>query len=252
MTRDGAPLALLVSYDGTSLHGWQFQPNCTTVQGLLQEALDKVHGVAPGTVSIVGSGRTDAGVHALGQVASYYPPTPREPATLLAALFRLLPEEVRVLDAWRAAPGFHACRSAAGKIYRYRIVNRPLILPFENRWAWHQRQPLDLGAMRAAAAQLVGTHDFAAFATAGGQSETTVRTLRRLDVVEHTGGIVEIEAEADGFLYRMVRNLTGLLVEIGRGRRPAADAARVLASLDRGTAGMTAPARGLCLVRVLY
>lgn len=246
------PVALLVAYDGTGFAGWQVQPGRPTVQGTIQAALDRVHGVPPGTVSIAGSGRTDAGVHAVGQVASYTPPTRRAPGILVLGLARLLPEAIRVLDAWEAEPGFHACRSARGKIYRYRIVNRPNALPFELPWAWHVWPRLDVDAMRAAAARLVGTHDFAAFANAGGQAETTVRTLRRLAVTASADAVVDIEAEADGFLYRMVRNLAGFLVQVGRGRRPPSDAVRVLASGRRAEAGMTAPPRGLCLVRALY
>ena len=146
---------------------------------------------------------------------------------------------------------FHACRSASGKVYRYRIINRELALPFESPWAWHVRAPLDTAAMRAAAAALVGRHDFAAFASAGGQSATTVRELRRLALREDDG-TVSVEAEGDGFLHRMVRNITGFLVDVGRGRRRADEAAAVLASCDRRRAGGTAPARGLCLVRVIY
>lgn len=246
------PIALLVSYDGTDFAGWQYQPDRHTVQGEIQSRLDTVHGVPPGTVTTVGSGRTDAGVHALGQVASYRPPTPRRPEVLVAALAKLLPDAIRVLGVAETEPGFHACRSAAGKTYRYRLVNRSFLLPFEARWSWHLRPALDLAAMRAAAASLCGTHDFAGFATAGGQTETTVRSVRRLDVIERGGGVIEIEAEADGFLYRMVRNITGLLVEIGRGRRPIEDAARVLVTGRREHAGTTAPARGLCLCRVHY
>ncbi len=247
-----APVALVVAYDGREFAGWQVQPDHPTVQGVLEVALGRVHGVSPGTVRIVGAGRTDAGVHALGQVASYLPPTPRSPEVLRAALAGLLPETVRVLAVREMPAEFHARGSAAGKVYRYRVVNRELALPFEAPFAWHVRAPLDLAAMRAAAAHLVGRHDFAAFQTAGSPTETTVRTLHRLDVRERPGGVVEVEAVADGFLYRMVRNLVGLLVEVGLGRRPPDDAARVLAARDRSAAGRTAPARGLCLVRVLY
>jgi len=246
------PLALVVAYDGREFAGWQVQPDRPTVQGILEEALARVHGVGPGGVRIVGAGRTDAGVHALGQVASYRPPTPRSPEVLRAALAGLLPETVRVVAVREMPASFHACRSATGKVYRYRIVNRELALPFEAPWSWHVRAPLDLAAMRAAAARLVGRHDFASFQTAGSPTETTVRTLRRLTVRDRGGGLVEVEAEADGFLYRMVRNLVGLLVEVGLGRRRAEDAARILAARRRGAAGRTAPARGLCLVRVLY
>jgi tRNA pseudouridine38-40 synthase len=171
---------------------------------------------------------------------------------LLHALAGLLPDSVRVLEARRLPASFHACRSATGKLYRYRIVNRRVALPFESPWAWLVRTPLDLGAMRAAAGRLVGRHDFSAFASAGGQQETTVRTLRRLELAERPGGVLELDAEADGFLYRMVRNLAGFLVDVGLGRRCADEAPEVLASRDRRRAGSTAPPRGLCLVRVDY
>jgi tRNA pseudouridine38-40 synthase len=244
-------MALVVAYDGTQHAGWQLQPNAPTIQGELERALGVVHGVDE-RVSVVGAGRTDAGVHALGQVASYRQPTLRRPDVLARALDALLPEAIRVLTVVPVHASFHACRSAREKTYVYRVVNRAQMLPFEARYAWHVRGRIDLSAAREAAASLVGRHDFAAFASAGGQSESTVRDLRRLEVRACDGDVVEIEARADGFLYRMVRNLTGFLVEVGLGRRPARDAARVLATARREEAGVTAPARGLCLVRVAY
>jgi tRNA pseudouridine38-40 synthase len=244
--------ALSIAYDGTDYAGWQLQPDAPTIQGAVEKALARVHGVAPRRIAIVGAGRTDAGVHALDQVASYAPPTERSPATLRRALAALLPESIRVLRVARAPEGFHACRSATGKTYRYLIVNRELALPFEARGAWHVRSPLDLLSMKEAARSLVGRHDFAAFATAGGQSATTVRHLRRLEIESRGGGLVRVEAEGDGFLYRMVRNVVGLLVQIGRGREPVDRARRALASGQRAEAGLSAPARGLCLAHVAY
>ncbi len=246
------PWALRIAYDGTELAGWQLQPKSPTVQGLIEEALAKIHGVPGRGAAVVGSGRTDAGVHALGQIASYRPPTPRSAETLMAGLAALLPESVRVLGVAPMPPDFHACRSAIGKLYRYRIVRRPVMLPFEARWAWHLRGPLDVAAMREAAATLVGRHDFASFATSGGQSKTSVRTMTRLELLERDDGVLDIAAEADGFLYRMVRNIVGMLAEVGLGRRPASDAAAILAAESRSAAGMTAPARGLCLVRAHF
>lgn len=251
--RAGDNVALLVAYDGTGLAGWQLQPREFTVQGLLEEALGKVHGVSRREdVAVVGAGRTDAGVHALGQVAAYRAPTPRAADDLESGLNALLPPAVRVLRVAVAPPGFHPCRGAVEKCYRYRIVNRHVVLPFDAPWAWHVRGPLDVRAMREGAACLRGRHDFASFVTAGGQSLTTVRDLRRLDVSAGGDGLVVVHAEADGFLYRMVRNIVGLLVEIGRGRRSPLEAPDVLAARDRSAAGLTAPARGLCLVRVEY
>jgi tRNA pseudouridine38-40 synthase len=214
--------------------------------------LSSIHGAPRDAVAIVGAGRTDAGVHALGQVATYRAPSRRELPALLHGLAGLLPDSVRVVEARRLPASFHACRSATGKLYRYRIVNRRIALPFESPWAWLVRPPLDRDAMRTAAEPLVGEHDFTAFASGGGQQETGVRTLRRLDIIEQPGGVLELAAEADGFLYRMVRNLAGFLVDVGLGRRRADESAEVLASRDRRRAGGTAPPQGLCLVRVEY
>lgn len=244
------PLAVVVSYDGGRFHGWQAQPDQRTVQGVLEQVLARLHGVP--RLTLAAAGRTDAGVHALAQVASYRPPTAREPEALHYALMRLLPTEVRPLVVAEMPADFHACRSAIGKLYRYRIINRPLLLPFEAPLAWHLPQPLDLAAMRAAATRLLGTHDVASLTTVGGQSRTSVRTIRAVRLREHDDGQLLIDAEADGFLYRMVRVIVALLVDVGRGRRRADDIARLLAEPRVGSASAMAPAQGLCLVRVRY
>lgn len=249
---DAEVLAMRVAYDGTGFAGWQRQPAAPTVQQAIESALATVHGVPAGRVALVGAGRTDAGVHALGQVASWRAPSARAPEVLHAALARLLPPEIRVLALRRMPPSFHARRSALGKVYRYRLVHGRPALPFEVRWCWPVPRPLDLEAIRGAARALEGRHDFASFAGAGSPVRTTVRTIRRIEVIERNAGGVDIDVEGDGFLYRMVRTLVGLLVEIGAGRRPAHDAARVLAARDRRAAGPPAPAAGLCLQRVLY
>ena len=252
MSTDAPVTALVVAYDGGPFAGWQLQPNRPTVQGTLEAALSAIHGAPREAVASVGAGRTDAGVHALGQVATYRAPNRRGLPELIHGLAGLLPDSVRVVGARRLPASFHACRSATGKLYRYRIINRRIALPFESPWAWLVRPPLDVDAMRKAAGRLVGEHDFSAFASAGGQQESGVRTLRRLALVERPGGVLELDAEADGFLYRMVRNLAGFLVDVGLGRRRAEEAADVLAAGDRRCAGGTAPPQGLCLVRVYY
>jgi tRNA pseudouridine38-40 synthase len=252
VSKDAPVTALVVAYDGGPFAGWQLQPNRPTVQGTLEAALSAIHGAPREAVAIVGAGRTDAGVHALGQVATYRAPNRRGLPELIHGLAGLLPDSVRVVGARRLPASFHACRSATGKLYRYRIINRRIALPFESPWAWLVRPPLDVDAMRKAAGRLVGEHDFSAFASAGGQQESGVRTLRRLALVEQPGGVLELDAEADGFLYRMVRNLAGFLVDVGLGRRRAEEAADVLAAGDRRCAGGTAPPQGLCLVRVDY
>ncbi len=246
------PTAILVAYDGSDFGGWQLQPSVPTVQGELERVLSVVHACGPERVRVVGSGRTDTGVHAIGQVATYYPPNPRDPREVLNALNARLPSSVRVLDLAVMPAAFHPCRSALGKIYRYRIINRRLVLPFETRWAWSLWRELDLEAMRVAAARLTGRHDFASFTKTGGKSVTTIRTIRRFTVGRSDDGVLEFEVEADGFLYRMVRNLVGFLVDVGRSHRCVEEIPAILASRDRAQAGVAAPAEGLCLVQVLY
>jgi len=243
-------LRLVLEYDGTEFEGWQSQgPGHRTVQGVLEAALEQVTGRR---WPVAGAGRTDAGVHAEGQVASCAPQTSLPPVDLRRALNAVLPRDVAVVEAALAPAGFHARRSARGKLYRYALWNGPVRSPLRERTHWGLRTPLDVGAMRVAAAPLVGTHDFAAFQSAGGGTRTSVRSLERLDVEGEPGGEILLWAGGGGFLRHMVRALVGTLVEVGRGRRPAGDLPAVLASRDRGRAGPTAPARGLTLVRVDY
>ncbi len=250
--RGGPITTLLVAYDGSAYHGWQLQPNAATIQGELEGVLGRLHDAPRESVALVGSARTDAGVHAIGQVAAYHPPNHREPDRLRQGLNALLPEAIRVRAVATMSAPFHPCRSASGKIYRYRIVNREVVLPFEVRWAWQLWGHLEFEAMKEAAAGLVGTKDFAAVTNAGGQMLSTVRTMRRVELRRDPSGIVEIEFEADGFLYKMVRNLVGCLAEVGLGRRRAEDLPELLASGDRRRAGVAAPAQGLCLMRTLF
>jgi tRNA pseudouridine38-40 synthase len=250
-------LKLIVTYDGTDYVGWQRQSNGTSIQSLLEDALAPIEG---GPVTVAGAGRTDAGVHALGQVASVPLTAVIDPATLARALNAVLPPDVRVLEAAEAAPDFHARFSAHAKTYRYQIREGPFVGPFERRYAWHQPQPLDNRAMAEAAAALIGRHDFASFQAAGSDVKTTERTIHALRVeVERPaqgdaarGRLIVVEVEADGFLRHMVRTIVGTLVEVGHGRRPVGEMASLLAAGDRSGAGPTAPARGLFLVRVAY
>ena len=242
---------LTIAYDGTAFVGWQRQENGPSIQGLLEAALQPIEG-AP--VTVHGSGRTDAGVHALGQTASVTLGAALEPATLARALNAVLPPDVRVLAVEEMPPGFHARFSATGKVYEYRIVNGPVVSPFVQRYVWHIVPPLDTEAMRAAALPLVGRHDFTAFQGAGSSVHTAVRTIRRIEW-EPGGGFdrpLVIRVEGDGFLRHMMRSIAGTLVEVGVGRWPASRVAEILASRDRTCAGATAPPQGLFLVRVLY
>jgi tRNA pseudouridine38-40 synthase len=203
----------------------------------------------------VASGRTDAGVHALGQVVSFVSATRHSPQVLSKALNAELPEDMLVFEVQETADGFHALRDAVRKRYRYVIEDGRVRDLFDRRYVWHLYQRLDVEAMRAAAAPLVGTHDFASYETAGSSRLTTVRTVLDLVVerrrAERTDRIV-IEVEADGFLYNMVRNIVGTLVQVGKGREGVDWPARVLEMRDRTKAGMTAPAQGLFLVGVEY
>jgi tRNA pseudouridine38-40 synthase len=239
---------LTIAYDGTGFVGWQRQPAGTSIQALVEDACRPL---TDRPVAVTAAGRTDAGVHALGQVASLRIDRPITPHALARALNARLPPAVRVRDAAEVPDGFHARFSARSKTYRYRIWNAEVLLPFERNYAWHVQAPLDTDAMRRAAKVLVGRHDFAAMQAAGSGVQTTVRTL--FDVtVDRQDALVVVQLSGDGFLRHMVRNLVGALVEIGRGRRPPEWLAGLIASRDRTRGGPTAPAGGLCLVRVDY
>jgi tRNA pseudouridine38-40 synthase len=244
-------LKLTLQYDGTDYVGWQRQSVGVSIQGLLEDALVRFEGTP---VTVHGAGRTDAGVHALGQVASVSLAAAIETPTLARALNAVLPPDVRVLGVDDMPAGFHARFSAVGKVYEYRIVNAPIVSPFIQRYAWHVIPPLDLEAMREAAAMLVGAHDFAAFQGAGSTITSTERVVRSIEW-EDGGGYdlpLVLRIHGDGFLRHMVRNIVGTLVEVGLGRWTPVRVAAIRASLDRTQAGPTAPPRGLFLVSVLY
>ena len=243
-------LKLTLAYDGTPFVGWQRQAQGVSIQGLLEEALARLE-AAP--VTVHGAGRTDAGVHALGQVASAHM-TALHPVDVIArALNASLPPEVRVTGVEEAADGFHARFSAHAKTYRYVIRNAPAASPFERAYVWHIQDALDRDAMRDAAAAIVGTHDFAAFRSVGGDVTTTMRTVTASGFApQDDPGLLTYEITGDGFLRHMVRAIVGTLVEVGRGQRPASSMAAVLAGRNRAEAGATAPPQGLFLVRVVY
>ena len=240
---------LTLSYDGTAFVGWQRQAAGASVQGLLEDALAVLEG-AP--VAVAGAGRTDAGVHALGQIASVRLSRVLEPLTLVQAANFRLPPTIRVLDATIVPDAFHARFDARSKTYRYRIWNARVLSPFERAFVWHVPEPvLDVDAMSAAAAVLEGRHDFAAFQGAGPERRTTERVVFHSRACRD-GDLVTYEVRGDGFLRHMVRSIVGSLVDVGRGRYPAEWMQEVIASRTRGRAGRTAPAAGLCLVRVEY
>jgi tRNA pseudouridine38-40 synthase len=241
-------LRLLLEYDGTDFHGWQRQPGLRTVQGCLE---DGVRAMTGETVLMRGAGRTDAGVHAAGQVANFTLEARIPEPGMLRGLNSNLPADVAVLDVQEVAPAFDARYSARGKVYRYRIWNHLIRAPLHARTTWHCRSVLDLPAMRAAAGLLCGEHDFRAFRAADCERRTTVRVVRRLDV-ERQGALVTIEVEATAFLKNMVRILVGTLVDLGRGKLEPPTIARMLSTGDRKAGGITAPPQGLTLMRVMY
>jgi tRNA pseudouridine38-40 synthase len=245
-------LRLTVAYDGTGYVGWQLQLNGISVQQRMEEAWQRVTGEQ---VRFTASGRTDAGVHALGQVCSVATMSGLECETLLRALNANLPPDIAVTEVASAPEGFHAIRDAIHKTYRYSVVAGPVRPVFGRQTAWHVPVPLDVDAMRLAAAALVGEHDFAAFQAAGSERQSTVRRITRLEVKPRDGDAgqgVELEVSADGFLYNMVRIIAGSLVLVGRGNHPPAWVKAGLESRDRSRTGPTAPAHGLCLLAVCY
>jgi tRNA pseudouridine38-40 synthase len=244
-------LALKVSYLGGPFAGWQSQARARTVQGVLERALGTLY---RRPVGVVGAGRTDAGVHAAGQVAHFDAPLPIPPGGVVSALNSLLPEDVRVVRAWRVPPEFHARRSALGKRYRYRLAWGAVLPPWENLRRWQVSHSLDAGAMARGLSAIPGEHDFAAFALSG-HSGRGVRGTVRVVTLAHLrvrGRRLDIVLEGDGFLRGMVRRIVGGLVEVGRGAQPPGWLAALL--LDRTTVppAPTAPPHGLTLERVLY
>lgn len=243
-------IKLVVAYDGTNYHGWQRQAEgIDTVQQRVEEA---ARGVVRHPVTVLGAGRTDAGVHATGQVANFYTSNFSVPLTgLRRAMNSRLPADVAVRSAVEVPEGFHASRSAVGKTYRYRIYTAPIRPVLEAGQVYHCWRPLDVGAMQEAASRLTGTHDFAGFATSAERRSDTVRTVWRCEVCRAEDE-VHVTVRGDGFLYNMVRIIAGTLVEVGRGRRGPERIDRILDSRDRQDAGPTAPPGGLYLVCVHY
>jgi tRNA pseudouridine38-40 synthase len=240
-------LRLVVAYDGTSYCGWQTQPDAPTVQGILTRAARALDPHA----RLTGASRTDAGVHALGQVASLSTITTLSPNAVGRALNATIPADIRVLSAAEARPGFDARREATGKHYAYLVDCQPVAHPFLRRFAWHIPQRLDPHAMREALATLRGCHDFSAFCAAPGRGALPTCTIRTTHMVCRRGRLWFV-ISADRFLHHMMRNIVGSVVAVGRGSHEPSWLGTVLRSGDRTLAAPTAPAHGLTLIRVLY
>jgi tRNA pseudouridine38-40 synthase len=239
---------LTLEYDGTAYAGWQRQAKDLTVQGMMEAALKRI---TQTPITVIGAGRTDAGVHALGQVAHFKSEKLLTPDEWARALNAVLPGDIAVLSAELVADDFHARYGATGKVYEYRILNRPVRAPLDRHRVWHVKSPLNVPAMREAVRLLLGRHDFASFQGHPTDTKNTVCELRRLEIMQD-GDRIRFEADADRFLKQMMRAIVGTLVEVGRGKRAPASMKDILAAKDRRAAGMTAPPHGLYLLRVDY
>jgi tRNA pseudouridine38-40 synthase len=241
-------IQIVLEYDGTAYHGWQIQQEKPTIQQTVEDVLSTLLNTP---TRVIASGRTDAGVHALAQVAHFR----TESALPLAALWRgansLLPSDIVIKEIREVSDDFHARFSARGKIYKYQILNTPVRSPLLHRYTWHISTPLDLSAMEKAAHLLEGTHDFASFRGANCSALHAVRTMRRIWFVS-SPPLLTIFFEANAFLRYMVRNIVGILVEVGQGKRTVEEIEQILEGRDRRLAGRTAPSQGLFLVKVLY
>ena len=247
-------LKLVLAYDGSEFSGWQVQPNAATIQGTLASAIGRVTGEK---VLPQGSGRTDAGVHALAQVATFATESPIPAQNMAKALNDLLPPSIRVLDATEAPQEFHARKSANAKTYRYRMHRGAICPPFLARYVWHYPYPVDEDAMRLAATFVLGEHDFTSFAAVDserGREDETISNVRRIfdSTWERTGEELIYTVRGNGFLHHMVRNLVGTFVLVGKGTLKPDSVAEILRARNRSAAGATAPASGLFLVSVEY
>lgn len=240
---------IVIEYDGTNFHGWQIQPNRPTIQGEIEKAL-KI--MTTRHVDVHGSGRTDAGVHALAQVATFSCDTKIPAFAFKKGLNSLLPDGIAIHLCREVEEDFHARFSATGKTYEYNILNRQLRPVLGRQYVWHIWQKLDLDKMRKAAKYLIGEHDFKSFEAAGSPRVHTRRIVTDCNVLSHNGENIKIEISANGFLRYMVRNITGTLVQVGLGKFEPVDIKKILDEKKRAAAGMTAPAKGLFLKEVFY
>jgi tRNA pseudouridine38-40 synthase len=252
-------IKLLLEYDGTTYQGWQIQKKGLSIQRILE---DKILRVTEKQSKVIGASRTDAGVHALGQVAAFRTESRLDPATIKRALNALLPQDIRVLDASEVDDSFHPAHSAIKKSYFYIISNQREISAFLYRYAWAVKQTLDLNSMIQSTQFLIGKHDFSSFMGTGSSIKNPIRKIFSLNIerfeemdfmtAHMKGKFIKIRIEADGFLRHMIRNITGTLVEVGRGRIPVSGMEDILKSRDRRLAGPGAPPNGLFLEKIVY
>lgn len=241
-------IKLVIEYDGSDFHGWQVQENAHSVQGEVERAIYKITGEK---TRVTGASRTDTGVHAFGQVAHFDTASKIPPDKFAVVLNTVLPPEVSVISSEEVPANFHARFSSCGKIYEYRVLNRPIRSPILAKRAWHIREPLDLEAMQLAAPKFIGKHDFSSFC-ASGHSVITFERIITASGWQRDGECLVYRVSGNGFLYNMVRIMTGTMVEIGLKKRPPEDIDALLDEKNRNKAGITAPPQGLYLVKVHY
>ncbi len=252
-------IRLIIQYDGTNYHGWQIQPDRLTIQGTIETLLYKI---TSEKISLAAAGRTDAGVHALAQVATFFTTSRLSPEIFLKALNSLLPGDIKIAHADNVTYDFHPRYSARKKRYFYHISNETFINPFLNRYVWNAKYPLNASHISTAKSYLIGRHDFRSFSSTHTDVKTTIRKIFELNIenlnslsfmgVIIKGKFIKISIEADGFLRHMVRNIVGTLIEVGRGRIEPQNIKSILLMKDRNLAGPTAPAKGLFLEEVIY
>jgi tRNA pseudouridine38-40 synthase len=240
---------LIIEYDGSRYHGWQRQKEDRSIQGEIEKALKTI---TARSVTLIGSGRTDAGVHAQGQVANFKCDTRLEPAALMNALNALLEDDIVIKACESVHSSFHARYDVKSKVYHYRMLNRPLPAAIGRQYSWFIRKTLNHEAMRAAIALIIGSHDFKAFEGTGSARQHTTRHIYSAELSEPDNGLFVFQIEADGFLRHMVRNIVGSLVDVGLEKLTPHDFKRILDSKDRSQASATAPAHGLTLIKVKY
>ena len=242
---------IIISYDGTAYSGWQVQPDRNSIQMVIQKALEKI---LQKKTFLTGAGRTDSGVHAIAQVAHFYANTEFTLSTLQKALNAILPNDIRINSIEKAQKNFHARYSAIGKTYHYHVSQDPVISPFLRYYRYQCLYKLDLELIKEAAKHFIGTHDFTSFvnkANSGPAAKNAIRTINSLEIKTEVNGF-RIEFKANGFLYKMVRNISGTLIDIGRGKIPLKNLKEIFLAKDRKKSGAALPSHGLFLVKVHY
>jgi len=240
---------MILEYDGTGYHGWQYQSERISIQQILEESIGKI---TQEIVRVIGSGRTDAGVHAMNQVANFMTNSRIKERNLLKGINSVLPRDIVIKDLMEADAGFHARYHAKSKVYLYQIVNRSERSALYRNFAWFVNRTLNVDQMREAAILFMGTHDYSSFCASNCGISNHVRTIKRVDIEQDQWGMLKVYVEADGFLKYMVRNIVGTLMEIGNGQRRPEDLGAIIAAKDRKRAGITAPSHGLFLKEVRY